>query len=110
MKTPTTIYPSTDLPTRTWRDMRLVFRRWEDDAARLFSRLWKSSPKCIHNNSTAVRSELGMMLFGVTTGVCSKCREKVYTRIGQGIPRVFLEHSGTELSPGDRGGPRSSRK
>ena len=59
MKTPTTIYPSTDLPTRTWRDMRLVFRRWEDDAARLFSRLWKGPPEGIYNNTTAVRSELG---------------------------------------------------
>ena len=110
MKTPTTIYPSTNLPTRTWRNMRLVFRRLQDDGAKLFSRLWKSPPKCIHNKTTAIRSELGHDAVRRYYWVCSKCGERVYTTIGQETPTVFPEHPGAELSQCNRGGPRSSRK
>ena len=109
MKTPAIIYPSTNLPTRAWRDIRLVLRRWEDDAARLFFRLWKSPPKCIHNNTTAVRSEIGHDAVRLYYWICSKCGEKAYTRIGQETPTVFPEHAGAELSRCHRG-TRSSRK
>jgi len=92
MKTPTTIYPSTNLPTRAWRHMRLVFRRLQDDAAKLFSYLWKSPPECIHNKTAAIRSELGHDAVRRYYWVCSKCGERVYTTIGQEMPTVFSEH------------------
>ena len=104
---PTTIFPSTNLPSRAGHDIRLILRRWEDDAVELLSRLWKSPPKCIHNNTTAVRSEIGHDAVRRYYWICSKCGEKVYTRIGQGTPTVFLEHSGAELARCDRGGPQS---
>ena len=70
---------------------------------RIFDHLWKSTTKCIHNDSTAVRSELGHDAVRRYYWICSKCGEKVYTRIGEEMPTVFPEHPGSELSRCDRG-------
>jgi len=109
MKTPTTINLSTKLPTRAWRNIRLVFRRLRDDAAKFFSRLWKSPSKCIHIKRTVIRSELRQDAVRRYYWVCNKCGERVYTTIGQD-PTVFPEHPGAELSQCDRGRPTKLEK
>ena len=76
----------------------------------LFKRRPKIALACIHDHSIYAQSEIGHDAVRRYYWICSKCGEKVYTRIGQGTPTVFPEHSGAQLSGCDRCFPGSSRK
>ena len=44
----------------------------------LFDRLWRNTPICTHNNSSAVSSEIGHTAVRRYYWFCGRCGEKVY--------------------------------
>lgn len=47
---------------------------------KLFDRLWRSAPTCTHNNSTAIRSEIGHNGVRRYYWLCGRCGEKAHIR------------------------------
>jgi len=65
---------------------------------KLFNRLWKSAPTCTHNNSTAVRSEIGHDAGRRYYWTCSKCGAKVYIEDRKGNAEVLVREHQVERS------------